>query len=126
METGTLLVYLCGLYSIGFAVFHMYFWKLFRWKKDLQQLSLANRAIVQIANLRLIYFFIFVGILCFSFPSEMRKTTLGNFFLAGISLFWLGRTIEQFIFLKINHKMVHILSVIFILGIVLYALPIFI
>jgi len=126
MEIAEILVYLCGVYSIGFAVFHMYFWKLFRWKKDLEGLSQANRAIVQISNLRLIYFFLFVGVLCFVFPNELIETRLGNFFLAGMSLFWLGRTIEQFIFLKINHKMVHILSLIFILGIVLYALPIFI
>ncbi len=74
MEIAEILVYLCGVYSIGLAVFHMFFWKLFRWKKDLESLSIANRAIVQIANLRLIYFFLFVGVLCFIFPKELIDT----------------------------------------------------
>ncbi len=126
MDAGVVLVYVCGIYSVGFAIFHMYFWKLFRWKRDLQSLSPANRAIIQIANLRLIYIFLFVAAICFLFPIELLETSLGNFFLAGNALFWLGRTIEQFLFLKINHKMVHALTFLFILGIALFALPLFI
>jgi hypothetical protein len=126
METGNILVYLCGVYSIGFAIFHMYFWKLFRWKKDLQHLSHANRAIIQIANLRLIYVFIFVGLICFLFPKELTETNLGRFFLVGNAVFWLGRTIEQFVFLRVNHVIVHILTVLFIVGIVLFTLPLLI
>ncbi|MBA3986228.1 MAG: hypothetical protein H0X63_06585 [Flavobacteriales bacterium] len=126
MDAGVALVYVCGIYSVGFAVFHIYFWKLFRWKKELQNLSPANRGILQIANLRLIYIFLFVASTCFLFPVELIETKLGNFFLVGNALFWLGRTIEQFIFLKINHKMVHVLTALFILGIALFTLPLFI
>ncbi len=98
MEANKILIYLCGAYSLGFAVFHILFWHLFDWKNDLKKLSVANRAIIQISNLRLIYFFLLVGSICFSFPTSLYQTPLGRFFLSGISIFWLGRTIEQYIF----------------------------
>lgn len=124
MQTFKILIYSCGVYSIGFAIFHLYFWKLFDWKNDLKKLSLANKAIIQIANLRLIYFFLFVAVICFVFPDELYHSKLGNAFLIGISLFWLGRTIEQFIFLRVKHRMVYSLTLVFILGAILFALPV--
>ena len=125
MQAGKIILYVCGLYALGFAVFHMLFWRLFNWKDDLRKLTLANRAIMQIANLRLIYFFVFVGSTCFAFPTDLVQTSLGRFFLTGISLFWFGRTIEQFIFLPVNNRMVLALTVIFIAGTILFALPLF-
>ena len=53
-----LLIQLCGLHSFAFALFHLAFWKLFDWKHDLRKTRLATRAITQILNLRLIYFFL--------------------------------------------------------------------
>jgi hypothetical protein len=125
MEAGKIVIYVCGIYTFGFAIFHVLFWRLFDWKNDLKKLSIANRAIIQIANLRLIYFFLFVGIICFAFPATLRGTIFGQFFLAGISLFWLGRMIEQFVFLRIRNRMVHILTFIFAAGTILFALPLF-
>ena len=78
---------------------------------------------MQIANLRLIYFFLFVASICFIFPQELLETSLGHFFLGGMSVFWLGRTIEQFIFLRINHPMAHLLTYLFLIGMILFAAP---
>lgn len=117
-------IFICGLYSIAFAIFHVFFWKLFHWKKELSKLSFANKAIVQILNTRLIYFFLFIAFICFVYPDELLSSNLGKAFLAGISLFWLGRTIEQFVFLKVNNRYVHVLTIIFIAGTVLFALPV--
>ncbi|WP_460907495.1 hypothetical protein [Spirosoma areae] len=119
------LIYLCGIHSVGFAVFHVFFWRLFRWESQLKKLSLTNRAIMQILNIRLIYISLLVAFLCFRFPVELTTTALGKTFLAGMCLFWLGRTIEQFIFLRINHPTVHIVTALFIIGTVLFALPLF-
>jgi len=118
------MIFLCGMYSLGFAVFHTQFWRLFDWKHDLSKLTIANKAIMQIANLRLIYFFLFVAATCFIFPEALATTPLGHFFLIGMSLFWLGRTIEQFIFLKVDHPMVHLLTYLFIIGTILFAIPV--
>jgi len=119
-----IMIFLCGVYCVGLAIFHTQFWRLFNWKNDLNQLQPANKAIIQIANLRLIYFFLFVAAICFIFPKELAETPLGHFFLAGMSLFWLGRTIEQFIFLKMDHPMVHLLTYLFLIGTILFAIPI--
>ena len=53
MSTATLLV-LCAIHSIGFALFHLGFWRLFGWPRTLQATTLPNRAIVQIANVQLV------------------------------------------------------------------------
>jgi len=118
------MILLCGLYSLGFAVFHTQFWRLFDWHNDLAKLTPQNRGITQVLNSRMIYFFLFVSAGCFFFTEELATTTLGHFFLIGMSLFWLGRTIDQFVFLKIDHPMVHLLTYIFILGTILFAIPV--
>ncbi len=118
------MIFLGGLYCLGFAIFHTQFWRIFDWKNDLNKISLANKAIIQIANLRLIYFFLFVAAVWFIFPEALATTALGNFFLLGISLFWLGRTIEQFVFIKVDHPMVHLLTYVFIIGTILFAIPV--
>jgi hypothetical protein len=118
-----LIIFLCGIHSVALAIFHIFFWKLFNWKSDLKSLSYANRAIIQILNTRLIYFFLFVAFLCFAYPNELANTSLGKVFLAGICLFWLGRTVEQFIFFKKHTTAIHILTIVFIAGAILFALP---
>lgn len=118
-----LLVQLCGLHSFVFALFHLGFWKLFDWKRDLQRTSVATRAITQILNLRLIYFFVGIGALCFAFTDALHSTALGRALLLFMSLFWVGRTIEQFVFLRVNKPLVHVLTALFVIGAALFALP---
>lgn len=119
------MIMMCGIHSLGFALFHLGFWKWFNWRTDLEKLQPFNKAIMQIANIRLIYLFVFVAVLCFFFPQELATTRLGNAFLIGMSIFWLGRTMEQFIFLRMEHKLVHFLTYMFILGAVMFAIPVF-
>jgi hypothetical protein len=45
-----IIIFLCGLYSVALAIFHILFWNIFDWKNDLQKLNYANRAIIQILN----------------------------------------------------------------------------
>lgn len=117
MDIKHFVVLLCGLYSLSFAVFHLQFWRIFRWKTELAKLSVPNRAIMQIFNTRIIYLAVFVAFVCFFYPDDLLETRLGTVFLVGFSLFWLGRFLEQFIFLrKVNHWMVHTLTVIFCLA----------
>lgn len=121
----TAILALCGLHSAGFAVFHLAFWRLFRWREDLARTSHATRAIVQILNLRLVYVFVAVAAACFLMPQELTGTRLGRWMLAAMSLFWVGRLIEQFVFLRIHHWLVHTLTALFALGAVLFAWPLF-
>ncbi len=114
---------LCGLHSLGFAAFHTAFWALFRWPKTLASTTLANRAILQIANVQLIWVFLCIGGLCLRFPDALIQTPLGRAVMLGMSGFWFLRLIQQFVFLRVKHPLVHVLSVLFALGAALFALP---
>jgi len=120
---GETLICLCGAHSLGFAIFHLAFWKLFDWPRSLRQTSPATLAVTQILNLRLIYVFLGVAVLCFWLPDELLTTRLGHALLLGMALFWVGRTVEQFVFLRYNHWLVHLLTVLFVLGSALFAWP---
>ena len=124
MEMDGTMIFLCGIFAAGMAVFHTQFPRLFDWKNDLPRMNTANRAILQIANLRLIYFFALVAVLCFVFPTELAETKLGQFFMIGMSIFWLSRFIEQLIFLKVEHRLVQLLSYLFLIGALLFAAPV--
>lgn len=123
MEKNTI-IYLCGLHSMLFAIFHASFWKIFKWSSSLRTIGKENRAIIQISNLRLIYLFLFTAFLCFVFTEDLYNTPLGRAFMIGMSVFWTGRTLEQFIFLRINHWLVHTLTIFFIAGIIIFLLPV--
>jgi len=114
---------LCAVHSLALAVFHLAFWRLFRWPATLQATPLANRVILQIANVQLIWVFLGVAALCLRFPAELRGTPLGHAVLAGMSGFWIVRLVQQAVFLRVNHPLVHALSVVFALGAVLFAWP---
>lgn len=118
-----LLLALCAVHSFLFAAFHLAFWKLFRWRESLPRMKLADRAILQILNLRLTYVFLGIGVLCLCFPNELINTALGHAVMLGMAGFWLGRLVEQFVFLRVNHAGVHALSALMALGIVLFAWP---
>jgi hypothetical protein len=120
-----LIIYLCGVHSLAFAVFHIFFPKLFKWKEDLKKNSVANRAIIQIANQQLIFIFLFLTYLCFFQTAQLLLSEIGHVVLIGFSGFWALRVIEQFIFLPYNKAILHGLTVAFIMGAVLFALPLF-
>ena len=117
------IVLAAGIHSAAFALFHIAFWRLFRWRDTLQRATPVDRAVIQILNLRLTYVFAMVAALCFAFPVELHSTPLGRAVLAGMALFWVGRTVEQFIFLRINRPAMQLLTAAFVLGAVLFAWP---
>lgn len=119
---GTIIL-ICGFYNIAFALFHFGFWKMFHWNSELKKLSFANKGIMQILNIQISYYFILTAIICFVFPTELLTTKLGNWFLLGNSIFWLIRTIQQFIFLRANNYKIHVLTFIFLMGTILFLLP---
>lgn len=114
---------LCAAHSLALALFHVAFWRLFRWPATLQATTVANRAILQIANVQLIWVFLGVAALCLWLPAELRGTPLGRAVLAGMSGFWIVRLVQQAVFLRVNHPLVHALSVVFALGAALFAWP---
>lgn len=115
-----ILLFLCGLQSFALAVFHLFFWKILRWKTELAKLGVVNRGVMQIMNVQLIALFIAVGVACFYFGGTLNDGAVGRFFLGAIAAFWLLRLVQQFIFLKQDHWVMHVLSGVFALGAVLF------
>lgn len=79
---------------------------------------------MQILNIQIIFYFFFVSFVCFYFNQDLVKSELGLIFLAGNSIFWIIRFINQFLFLRFNDYRIHILSVVFFLGAVIFAIPV--
>jgi hypothetical protein len=119
-----LFVISCGIFNISFGILHLFFWKLFDWKHDLQKISYYNRATVQILNLRMIYVFISVGAIMVLFRKDIMYSALGDAILVGVLLFWLGRLIEQLIFLREKSFNVIALTAVIIIGLALHILAI--
>ena len=116
-------VILCGIYSIAFGVFHLFFSRIFQWNRTLSKLNFTNRAILRILNLQLAFVFFVVGTSCFLFTYEIESTKAGKYFLIANCLFWVFRTINQFIFFRRNFWQIHLLTLVFLLGSLLFFLP---
>lgn len=93
----------CALGNLAFLVFHLAFWRLFDWGRELTKLHWANRAIMQVMNLRLIYVFGLFAALQIGFGEALLGTALGRFVQGGIALFWGLRAIEQVVFFRLWH-----------------------
>ncbi len=120
-----LLLLLCGLHSIAFAVFHLFFWKLLHWNTDLKNLGSINRGVMQILNIQLIFIFLTIGGLCLYFGAELKTSNPGRFMLGAMAVFWLLRLVQQFIFLKQHHWAMLLLTGMFLLGAGLFAFAVF-
>jgi len=73
----------------------------------------------------MIYVFLSVGAILILFRQSIMDTTLGNVILVGILLFWLGRLIEQFIFLKEKSVKSISLAVAILFGLILHLLALY-
>ena len=105
-----------GWFHLAFALFHLSFWKLFRWREELPRLGFINRAVMQILNLRLTYlFFVFAGLML-ALPEEMLGTRLGVALLAAIWLGWAMRAVEQVVFFGVRHPASAAFTLVFLLG----------
>ncbi len=112
-----------GIYCIGFVVFHLLFWRIFKWNEDLRSLSFINRAIMQVVNLSLTFSFIIFGYISLVHTNELLSSSLGQSLLILIALFWLARSIEQAVFFKLNHWGSFAFLLIFLTGSMLYGIP---
>lgn len=112
-----------GVFNFGFAVFHLFFWKLFNWKEDLASLTRINRAVVQILNLCLTFLFFVMAYISFFHSMELIATPLGRTIPASIALFWALWLVEQIIFFGIRHRISILFILIFLAGTVLYLIP---
>ena len=122
-DLSEVMILIGGFYNLGFAIFHLMFWRLFRWKRDLSSLTFINRSVMQILNLCLTFVFLLMAYISFFNTSELIQTNLGKTLLVGFSLFWFLRMIEQIIFFGIRNLISIALTLVFLFGCVIYLIP---
>jgi hypothetical protein len=119
------LILVGGFYNLAFAVFHLLFWRIFKWNTDLQRVSFLNRAIMQVLNLCLMWVFVIFGYISLFHADELLSSSLGHALLVLMALFWLFRAIEQIIFFHLKSWGSWLFLAIFLVGALLYAFPCF-
>ena len=123
-KTAILWIQAGGVYHILLALFHLMFWGLFRWREQLERLHPVNRAIMQVLNIRLTYLFVVFALISLFFPADLLETNLGRVLTLALAVFWLMRAFEQPLFF-IKNLFTWLFFLVFLLGAVLYAWPLF-
>jgi len=123
MSNETLLI-IGGIYHIAFFVFHLFFWKIFNWKKSLAPINRVQRGVMQVLNLCLMFAFLIFAYISLFHTHEMLSTGLGSALLCLIAIFWALRTVEQFVFFSIRKPFSIVLLILFIFGTVIYLIPV--
>ena len=116
-------IYIGGAYHLAFVLFHLSFWKIFKWKLALRRLDPLNRQVVQVVNIFLTLYFLIASYLCFFHASEILETSLGKSLMFCFVGFWFLRAVAQVIFFDLKKTLSLILTIIFLLGAVIYLIP---
>ena len=119
------LITIGGFLWLAFFVFHIFFWKLFDWKRDLENVAKVNKAIMQVLNLCLMFCFLIFAYISLFQTAELLTTGLGKTLLVGMVLFAVFRAIEQVIFFDLKNP--RSIAVLFfaLIGMTLYLIPLF-
>ena len=117
------LVRLGGVFCIGFVIFHLAFWRLFDWRRDLASLSFLNRAVMQVLNLCLTFAFVIFAVVSLLHTEDLLGTDLGRTLLALIAAFWIFRAVLQPVFFKLRRPLSVAFFLVFVIGGLLYAWP---
>ncbi len=115
-----LLIQAGGVYNILLIVFHLCFWRLFDWRRDLSLLSPMNRRVMPILNLCLTLVFLIFAIVSLAFTVEMAETSLGRALVLMIATFWAFRALLQIIYFKLKKPLSVGFFVFFSLGCAIY------
>ncbi len=123
MSKSLYFIYAGGVLHVGWAVFHLFFPRIFKWGETLKPLDPLNRSIMQVINLCLTFYFAVAAYLSLAFAPELAGTPLGRKLLAVFAAFWLLRLALQQRFFKITHPLSLLLSLAFLLTMLAYGLP---
>ena len=117
------LIIIGGFLWLTFFVFHIFFWKLFAWKQDLENVTNTNKAIMQVLNLCLMLCFLIFAYISIFQTDELLTTSLGKSLLVGMILFAVFRAIEQIIFFDLKNVRSKIVLFVALLGATIYLIP---
>jgi hypothetical protein len=123
---GTHMIMIAGVFNGLFAVFHLFFWKMFKWPESLASSGPINRKIMPIFNIvTTSTLFVFSGV-CLFMSADLVATPMGQIFCLTIAGFWGVRTITEIIYGDMRDSVSQTLVVLFALIAALAALPVLI
>jgi len=108
-------------YNLALTVFHLGFWRIFRWREELPKLHLVNRGVMQVMNCMLIFVFLSMAVLQVVYAAEFTGTSLGRGLLLFMAGFWIVRAILQPVFFRRTAVVSWVFFLVFLAGAVLHA-----
>lgn len=120
------LIQIGGVLWVICFVFHVFFWRLFDWRRDLESVKPVNKGIIQVLNLCLMLCFAIFAYISLVQTDELLSSSLGKSLIAGMALFGVFRVVEHFIFfdLRLFRSKLVLLGALLI-GVV-YTIPLFV
>jgi hypothetical protein len=89
-------VKIIGIVLIAVALMHIVFPRFFKWKQELNSLSLMNRQLMIVHTFFIALMVLLNGFLCLSSAPELINTNLGKKISLGLGVFWTIRLFIQF------------------------------
>ena len=118
------IIFMGGIYNLGFVVFHIFFWKIFKWNISLRKLNSIDKSTIQVLNISLTLVFLIFAYISIFYSKELVSTNLGKSLLLLISLFWFARAVQQIYFYRLKNKLSILLFIVFICGGLIYLYPV--
>lgn len=109
-----------GFYHLSWAVFHVFFPKVFKWETALKNIDFLNQSLMHIQSIFLLITFLIFSFAAFVFTDELINTNLGRFFIASFGLFWLIRSIVQIYYFGIKNKKANVFQIVFLFGFLIH------
>jgi hypothetical protein len=123
MSMKVVLIEAGGVFNAAFAVFHLFFYRIFNWQEDLRTLTFVNRGIVRVLNLCLAMVFVIFAYVSLVHTDELLTSALGSGLMAAIALFWLARALLQAGVFRLRRWSSWWFFLVFLLGAALYGVP---
>ena len=118
------LIFAGGIYTVSLIVFHVLFWRIFKWPETLITLNYVNKATIQVLNVSITFIFFIFAYISFAHTHELLNTQLGRALLVLISGLWFFRAVQQVVFYKLKHRASVGLTFYFLIGAFLYGVPV--
>jgi len=118
------LIFVGGIYTVALIIFHMLFWRIFKWPETLMTLNDINKATMQVLNISITFIFVMLAYISLMHTHELLNTQLGSTLLVLISGLWFFRAVQQVVFYKLKNRASVGLTFYFLTGAFLYGVPV--
>lgn len=85
-----------GWLLIALSLVHVGFPRYFNWKKELKQLQLVNKQVMEVHTFFIAVVVLMMGVLCLTISSGEIESPLGKKVMLGLFVFWFLRLCIQF------------------------------